>query len=131
MRISDWISDVLLFRSAQSFSSKFLPATVFQVCSTSVRAACKPRRRDMSQRASMAVASLMTLVVLTAFVLLLILQRPRHYHSPSVPPDAPTACCQAPAFLWRTNNSCAPRSRSEEHTSELQSLMRISYAVIC
>src|SRR3546814_17494814 len=89
MRISDWISDVLLFRSAQSFSSKFLPATVFQVCSTSVRAACKPRRRDMSQRASMAVASLMTLVVLTAFVLLLLLQRPRHYHSPSVPPTAP------------------------------------------
>src|SRR3546814_6038161 len=26
---------------------------------------------------------------------------------------------------------CAPRSRSEEHTSELQSLMRISYAVFC
>src|SRR3546814_10597474 len=25
----------------------------------------------------------------------------------------------------------APRSRSEEHTSELQSLMRISYAVFC
>src|SRR3546814_5917722 len=26
---------------------------------------------------------------------------------------------------------CAPISRSEEHTSELQSLMRISYAVFC
>src|SRR3546814_5525448 len=26
---------------------------------------------------------------------------------------------------------CDPRSRSEEHTSELQSLMRISYAVFC
>src|SRR3546814_2904597 len=26
---------------------------------------------------------------------------------------------------------CAPRPRSEEHTSELQSLMRISYAVFC
>src|SRR3546814_3318266 len=26
---------------------------------------------------------------------------------------------------------CAPVSRSEEHTSELQSLMRISYAVFC
>src|SRR3546814_1061191 len=25
----------------------------------------------------------------------------------------------------------APRTRSEEHTSELQSLMRISYAVFC
>src|SRR3546814_4797490 len=27
--------------------------------------------------------------------------------------------------------SCSKRSRSEEHTSELQSLMRISYAVFC
>src|SRR3546814_1651012 len=26
---------------------------------------------------------------------------------------------------------CAPQARSEEHTSELQSLMRISYAVFC
>src|SRR3546814_1235636 len=30
-----------------------------------------------------------------------------------------------PAHLWNTND------RSEEHTSELQSLMRISYAVFC
>src|SRR3546814_10268458 len=27
--------------------------------------------------------------------------------------------------------SCLPKARSEEHTSELQSLMRISYAVFC
>src|SRR3546814_5573803 len=30
---------------------------------------------------------------------------------------------------WHRHHS--PSSRSEEHTSELQSLMRISYAVIC
>src|SRR3546814_9235586 len=30
-----------------------------------------------------------------------------------------------PGYGWRTNK------RSEEHTSELQSLMRISYAVFC
>src|SRR3546814_4320536 len=30
----------------------------------------------------------------------------------------------------RTSGQCG-RSRSEEHTSELQSLMRISYAVLC
>src|SRR3546814_2000917 len=29
------------------------------------------------------------------------------------------------------NNSCTCSFRSEEHTSELQSLMRISYAVFC
>src|SRR3546814_1170287 len=32
------------------------------------------------------------------------------------------------SVLWSNNN---PRYRSEEHTSELQSLMRISYAVFC
>src|SRR3546814_2625184 len=31
---------------------------------------------------------------------------------------------------WQASSS-APASRSEEHTSELQSLMRISYAVFC
>src|SRR3546814_7348671 len=39
---------------------------------------------------------------------------------------------QTPAILRRTRGrrSCRP-VRSEEHTSELQSLMRISYAVFC
>src|SRR3546814_20165071 len=32
---------------------------------------------------------------------------------------------------WRTCHGQAFRSRSEEHTSELQSLMRTSYAVFC
>src|SRR3546814_2455684 len=31
----------------------------------------------------------------------------------------------------RTGREPAPSARSEEHTSELQSLMRISYAVFC
>src|SRR3546814_4151630 len=31
----------------------------------------------------------------------------------------------------RRHGVCAPETRSEEHTSELQSLMRISYAVFC
>src|SRR3546814_2330176 len=36
--------------------------------------------------------------------------------------------CKARAFLHREGKA---RGRSEEHTSELQSLMRISYAVFC
>src|SRR3546814_2235472 len=32
---------------------------------------------------------------------------------------------------WRENQGALSASRSEEHTSELQSLMRISYAVFC
>src|SRR3546814_1772118 len=40
---------------------------------------------------------------------------------------APLACpCASPI-----TSQCARASRSEEHTSELQSLMRISYAVFC
>src|SRR3546814_2628243 len=37
------------------------------------------------------------------------------------------------AFLWgrRAAHALAAVERSEEHTSELQSLMRISYAVFC
>src|SRR3546814_4419368 len=35
----------------------------------------------------------------------------------------------APDLVWF--NATGRRSRSEEHTSELQSLMRISYAVFC
>src|SRR3546814_6299614 len=41
------------------------------------------------------------------------------------PPKSPTAVRQAP-----TTRTSSIR-RSEEHTSELQSLMRISYAVFC
>src|SRR3546814_8290317 len=33
--------------------------------------------------------------------------------------------------LWAASGSSHDRVRSEEHTSELQSLMRISYAVFC
>src|SRR3546814_8308430 len=39
-----------------------------------------------------------------------------------------TASCRSRSRLWNPRSST---SRSEEHTSELQSLMRISYAVFC
>src|SRR3546814_2606467 len=42
------------------------------------------------------------------------------------PPSTARACCTRRA----PSRHCAAR-RSEEHTSELQSLMRISYAVFC
>src|SRR3546814_7043045 len=35
------------------------------------------------------------------------------------------------AARFRCRGACAAQGRSEEHTSELQSLMRISYAVFC
>src|SRR3546814_9192004 len=39
--------------------------------------------------------------------------------------------CAADVRAWRTRLLRTLRFRSEEHTSELQSLMRISYAVFC
>src|SRR3546814_3717660 len=48
-----------------------------------------------------------------------------HYHHyPCWPPPRAT-------YRETRASSSARRSRSEEHTSELQSLMRISYAVFC
>src|SRR3546814_5001171 len=47
--------------------------------------------------------------------------------SPALPP--PRSC--APRAVSSASFRSASASRSEEHTSELQSLMRISYAVFC
>src|SRR3546814_10718948 len=77
----------------------------------------------------------------------------RRYHSPRVSPSIEvfskvstpsgkwphmmTECVQmlrttlAVRFAPRVVSADGPDSRSEEHTSELQSLMRIAYAVFC
>src|SRR3546814_3604028 len=44
---------------------------------------------------------------------------------------AHAVACECPAELVVSNRSMGRAHRSEEHTSELQSLMRISYAVFC
>src|SRR3546814_4150828 len=51
------------------------------------------------------------------------------------PAPCPPSCCRrfrrAGPIRPRARRRCKARGRSEEHTSELQSLMRISYAVFC
>src|SRR3546814_4331114 len=47
-----------------------------------------------------------------------------------------TPCREGTGWMWRVmerlvDGRAEKRERSEEHTSELQSLMRISYAVVC
>src|SRR3546814_3738530 len=42
-----------------------------------------------------------------------------------------TPTCRAPSTCRKAASSAIAVRRSEEHTSELQSLMRISYAVFC
>src|SRR3546814_2318360 len=52
----------------------------------------------------------------------------------AAPAGSSSASCarEAPlAIACRADSICCSTDRSEEHTSELQSLMRISYAVFC
>src|SRR3546814_5026360 len=51
--------------------------------------------------------------------------------SPAIDKTAPTGSRRGRAGSLDSGTSRYPRTRSEEHTSELQSLMRISYAVFC
>src|SRR3546814_6846294 len=53
--------------------------------------------------------------------------------APDRPPDHAPAPAPQGKRGWVSTLPCAPAKagRSEEHTSELQSLMRISYAVFC
>src|SRR3546814_2643964 len=46
-------------------------------------------------------------------------------------PAAATSVVAAGAACAESADAASPPARSEEHTSELQSLMRISYAVFC
>src|SRR3546814_1396977 len=57
-------------------------------------------------------------------------RRPRPQHDPPSPEPSARRCRRPRSAA--TDRRCRPRRwRSEEHTSELQSLMRISYAVFC
>src|SRR3546814_3394747 len=56
-------------------------------------------------------------------------------NSPTVAVSTMVACMSSGFWIWKTVFIPLPPGRgplrSEEHTSELQSLMRISYAVFC
>src|SRR3546814_10422973 len=55
-----------------------------------------------------------------------------HNRGPATPIEPEEACCFHCSIAWLCPYASRGRtSRSEEHTSELQSLMRISYAVFC
>src|SRR3546814_7265366 len=54
-------------------------------------------------------------------------RHPDHLAHAPAPSSVGAELVEAPSFFRR----CLKKERSEEHTSELQSLMRISYAVFC
>src|SRR3546814_3582518 len=58
-------------------------------------------------------------------------QRPPHRIGHVQRPGARRRVKQQLRALWGTEMAMVFQDRSEEHTSELQSLMRISYAVFC
>src|SRR3546814_3632328 len=55
----------------------------------------------------------------------------RHRHRHHAVPGNAAAAGKADGAARRGGGAAAGRARSEEHTSELQSLMRTSYAVFC
>src|SRR3546814_2768507 len=80
------------------------------------------------------------LIVFTAFVGMLLARVDPAPGMPPSPPQLPPLAAAVFGFIgiWLAAASAATinqlldaRIRSEEHTSELQSLMRISYAVFC
>src|SRR3546814_4375909 len=116
MRISDWSSDVCSsdLRAARrrgGRESRDRPKRTPQPPYAARRQAPPQRKptggwdRRSSARASRPAAA------------------PRRNRESSSAPSCP--------FLFRRTSPAPPRFRSDEHTSELQSLMRISYAVFC
>src|SRR3546814_5956081 len=55
----------------------------------------------------------------------------RRVHQVLAPQRRPDESRASRSRNCSTGTGCTPATRSEEHTSELQSLMRISYAVFC
>src|SRR3546814_9287666 len=110
MRISDWSSDVCSSDLDDSFCG---------MCARSIRHADAPSRRGRSYcRCGCATNSL-----------------PRRLHLGQQRVQHLVGILAFDLQLRRQRDAVAQRGlgdvRSEEHTSELQSLMRISYAVFC
>src|SRR3546814_7989321 len=109
MRISDWSSDVCS-SDLEEVQRPLDPKPLLVPEAAHGRARRQPQRHFGQQIAQ---------VIGTA--------RPLH-RAPAPVPDRAKAHADAGAARYRPDD---PRERSEEHTSELQSLMRISYAVFC
>src|SRR3546814_4439567 len=85
----------------------------------------RAERRGVSMRAST------TAAIATALAGSLLLSSCATYTGQTSAPDDPNRTRNAALIGARIGVVAGLLSRSEEHTSELQSLMRISYAVFC
>src|SRR3546814_2104154 len=112
MRISDWSSDV---------------------CSSDLTGAGPSCRRDRRRRASGCLIRPHVTVLSVNLNKIAVLRNSRGGDDPDILRAART-CLDAGAHgitVHPRPDARHTRERSEEHTSELQSLMRISYAVFC
>src|SRR3546814_10378514 len=103
MRISDWSSDV---------------------CSSDLT----PSHRDHLTDTRRATVKSCKKKSLSASVQAAPIQSGRNHAAPAPPPRSRAS---SHSIVSARRRCAAPGSRSEEHTSELQSLMRTSYAVFC
>src|SRR3546814_8451912 len=127
MRIIDWISDVC----SSDLKNSRIVETLAAAGSFFV-----PNARRTSASISVPLAFFAAFV--TPFSLACLtaassLTSSEEYHTGNSVWTVPIAIviCPAPVSLPAAPASQAHRVRSEEHTSELRSLMRISYAVFC
>src|SRR3546814_1783075 len=114
MRISDWSSDVCssdLFRHAHE--QRLAPFRRACSCRHSAREPCRRFSTDAQH-------------IPSGNALSQLLRRIRRTY-----PATPFSRRSAEARRPEPSGSAIPTERSEEHTSELQSLMRITYAVFC
>src|SRR3546814_1867759 len=114
MRISDWSSDVC--------SSDLTSVQLSAAESASLEAACSTDKYVNGPAAYRACVERQK-AALAAGV-----RRPNLSVLSSAEQQSIEAACSTDKYV---NGPAAYNERSEEHTSELQSLMRISYAVLC
>src|SRR3546814_8321445 len=116
MRISDWSSDVCSSDLKTSFDLGFHDFDAFRAGLQNGRL-----RRVIGGRVRFVAAGY------------------KWFYPAALKPSKTAGVDHAPAFSIRPSTQTSPNeramsystNRSEEHTSELQSLMRISYAVFC
>src|SRR3546814_9806172 len=115
MRISDWSSDVC---------SSDLRAGPFRRASSSFST------EEFDMKTIFAVAALAAATLATAVLAQEASSGHYEWQTRQVPgPNKPNTTSRV--RVWVKDKPAQMANRSEEHTSELQSLMRISYAVFC
>src|SRR3546814_8924479 len=118
MRISDWSSDVC----SSDLFERLPAAPPARRRDLAEQWLARPGREPDSARRAALVDAAMRVIDDPAFA---------DIFAPDALAEAPVAAVVGETVVAGTVDRLLVTDRSEEHTSELQSLMRISYAVVC